>query len=172
LLSNEEVELWDWLHDNGGIGFEDHVKAYVDSKSHAKRMECLKDTRLTRFYELLVDVGLRLYHAAQAHSKLLTRMDNLTIPKAYEHCETLQQYVEEVASSEQSRKVGLRHSLKRAQQLVAHAKRAAQQKTLDEEVLRILVSKIRSLQEHYRDAAAALGDSSHDLIDEAQDIWW
>lgn len=164
--------MFAWLEEYGDVNFEDHVKAYVDSKSHRERMVCLKDTRITHFYELLLDLEIKSYHSTQAHSKLLSRMDNLTIPDEFDYCETLQQYATEVATIERSKKVGLRRTLRQAQELVDHVKQAAQQKILNNEVLQILVSKIRRLQEHFRDAFVAFGESPRDLLDEALDNWW
>jgi len=171
-LAKEEVELLDWITQDGGVHFDARIREYVNDKNHEQRMEWLVDTRTSEFYSQLLDIELKRYRAAQAHSALVLRADNLEIPKAYGYCTSYQSYVEHVTSDEQERRTFLKETLKRAQRLLSAIKVAAKDGTLDDQVLEILKLKVLALQEHYLDATAALFETPYDLFDQARDGWW
>jgi len=100
------------------------------------------------------------------------RANNLQIPEAYDYCTSYQSYVKHVASDEQERRTFLKETLKRAQRLLSAIRVAAEDGTLDDQVLEILKLKILALQEHYQDATAALFETPYDLFDQARDDWW
>jgi hypothetical protein len=172
ILSEGEVELLDWAEANGGIRFEAHVREYVNGKSYEQTMECLIDTRTSEFYSQLVNIELKKYRAAQAHSALIFRADNLKIPDSYDYCNSYQSYVEHAVADEQERRTFLKETLTRARRLLSTIKVATKDGSLDNQVLKILRLKVLALQEHYRDAAAALFENSYDLFDQVRDDWW
>ncbi|EPE37130.1 hypothetical protein GLAREA_09293 [Glarea lozoyensis ATCC 20868] len=171
-LDEDEIELLDWIVEDGGVHFDAHVREYVNEKSHEKGVGWLVDTRTSAFYSQLIDIELKMYRAAQAHSALLLRADTLEIPEAYNYCTSYQSYVEHVASKEQEKRVFLKETLKRAQRLLSAIKVAANDGNLDGQVLEILKLKVLALQEHYQDATAALFETSYDLFDQARVDWW
>lgn len=171
-LNEEEVELLDWTTQDGGVHFDAHIREYVNEKSHEQRMEWLVDTRTSDFYSQLIDIELKKYRAAQAHSALVLRADNLEIPDAYNYCTSYQNYVEHVASNEQERRNLLKETLKRAQRLLFAIIVAAKDGNLDDQFLEILKLKVLALQEHYLDATAALFKTPYDLFDQVRDDWW
>ena len=171
-LAEGEVELLDWTTEDGGVHFDARVREYVNTKNHEQRMEWLVDTRTSVFYSQLIDIELKKYRAAQAHSALVLRADNLEIPEAYDYCTSYQSYVEHVASNEQERRTFLKETLKRAQRLLSAIQVAAKDGTLDDQVLGILKPKVLALQENYQDATAALFETPYDLFDQARDDWW
>jgi hypothetical protein len=172
VLTEGEVELLDSTIDDGGVHFEDHVRKYVNDKNREEIMNCLVDTRTSKFYSQLVDIELKKYRAAKAHSVLVLKADNLTIPAAYGHCESYQSYVEYAVSDEQERRRFLKETLTRARRLLSAIKVAAKDGNLDDRVLEILKLKLLALQEHFEDATAAVSEKPYDLFDQARDDWW
>lgn len=132
-------------------------------------IEQLIDTRTSEFYSQLINIKLKKYRAAQAHSALILRANSLEIPKAYNYCTSYQNYVEHVASNEQDRHNFLKKTLKKAQRLLSTIKVAVKDGTLDNQVLEILKLKVLALQEHYRDATTALFKTSYNLFDQERD---
>jgi len=171
-FGEEEVGLLDWTMDDGGVRFETHVRAYVNGKNRERLMECLLDRRPSDFYSRLIDIELKKYRAAQAHSAVVLKADNLNIPKEYDYCSSYQNYVEHAVVNEQERRTFLKETLTRARQLLSAIKVAANEGHLDDKVLEILKLKVLALQEHYPDATAELFETSYDLFDEARDDWW
>ncbi|PVH70943.1 hypothetical protein DL98DRAFT_617245, partial [Cadophora sp. DSE1049] len=171
-LSEGEVELLDWTTEDGGVHFRAKIEEYVRDKNGEQMMEWLMDTRTSEFYSQLVDIELKKYRAAQAHSVLVLRADNLEIPEAYNYCTSYQSYVEQVVSNEQERRTFLKETLTRARWLLSAIKAAANDGSLGDQVLEILKLKVLALQEHYQDATAALFETPYDLLDQARDKWW
>jgi len=172
ILGKEQAELMEWSIDYGGVHFEAHIWEYVNGKDREQMMECLVDTQTSAFYSKLVDIELKKYRAAQAHSALVLKSNNLEIPEYYSNCKSYQSYVEHVIVDEQERRTFLKETLKRAQRLLSTIKVAAGKGNLDTRVLEILKLKVLALQDHYRDATAALFETSYDLFDQTRDDWW
>jgi hypothetical protein len=154
ILGEEETELLDWTTENGGVRFEADVRAYVHGKDREQTMNLLMDTRTSDFYSQLIDLEVRRYRGAQAHSALVLKANNLTIPEKYGFCSSYQTYVEHVVADEQERRIFLTRPLRRAKQLLSAIKVVAEGSNVQDDVLEVLKLKVLALQEHYRDATA------------------
>jgi hypothetical protein len=172
ILGEEETELVDSTTQDGGVHFEAEVREYVHGKNREQTMNLLMDTRTSDFYSQLFDLQVRRYRGAQAHSALVLKANNLTIPEKYGFCSSYQTYVEHVVADEQERRIFLIRTLRRAKQLLYAIKVVAEGSNVQDDVLEVLKRKVLALQEHYRDATALVSAISYDLFDQGRDDWW
>jgi phage shock protein A len=151
---------------------EAEVQAYVNSRSEEQTLACLTDTRTSDFYSQLIDIELKKYRAAIAHSALVLQAKDLKVPEKYASCTSYQSYVEQVVANEQERRMLLKQTLRRAQNLLSAIKVVAQGANVQDSVLEKLKLKVSALQENYRDATASSFESPYDLCDLNRDDWW
>ena len=169
LLGAEEVELADWLNEEGGVHFQDHLIAYIEAMSHDEQMSILRNPRTSQYYELLLDTQLKIYNALQAYCTHIVKNPKPSIPDGFSHCASMQEYAAEVADCKRTTRIFLRRNLKRAQRFLATVKQATQHRSLPDDVLQILITKIRCLQEHFEEANLAVNASMSGLLDEEKD---
>lgn len=172
VLGEGEAKLVHSIAEVGKARFETDVRTYVDSKNREQIMECLLDRRPSEFYSQLIDIELKIYRAAKAHSAVALQASNLNIPKEYDYCSSYQAYVEYAVANEQEMRASLKQTLKRARRLLSATRIAANDGHLDEKVLETLKLKVLALQEHYSDATAEVFETPYDLFDETREDWW
>ena len=173
-LSETEVELVDWLTEQGGSHFDSRVSEYVTSMSLETAMGYLTDPRTSKFYAQFIDISLKKYQAARAHAALASKANpgDITIPENFNYCRSYQSYIEATTVEEQETRNFLKAALKGAKQLLLSIRMAADDGYLDRAHLELLKRKLVALQENYPDAWAAIYGDTEELFDPTDETWW
>jgi hypothetical protein len=174
-LTQDEIELVDQIPQDGGVFFSRRCEEYVQGQNREQTMSFLTDTKTSDFYPLLVDVAIKLAVAAAAHRAVAEKLTELTIPEAYEWCETYQNYVGWLNIYEREKFAHIKYILGTAQRFLSAVKSVVEDETLDDTVLIILQSKVSALNEHYRDATLGFSGESfahQHLFDPTRKDWW
>jgi hypothetical protein len=173
LLSPTEIELVDWLTEDGGIHFDSKVSEFVTAMDRNEAMNYIRDVRTSAFYGQLLEISLTRYQAKQAHERIIwmTGDKGIIVPSEFGYCESYQRYVEELTREVRETKLYLTTVIDRIKAFANAIELAVNENILTVEYIEPLKSKLLAIRGLYADARTYIGWDSDDLFDPNSYVW-